>query len=273
MVYKTDPRLLRGEELSDIGTLADALLAWPEEAAYMERVDSASLLRLFLEGSENLWGMVDWEEGTCDFSGGLFGKLLEAAGRFGYESRKDKPLLAFRWGIEDIYDNQPGNEVVSGVLFDDGLHGAVSSYGIFSVNSNSANQEGAWEFLRFLLGEKMQSAARVFGSPVLKSAFREWIRKDLEMDGRGEWDGPYTIIRDGEISFEIRTFQERDFPESVLNEYIDAAENARMLPVRTEPLLDIICEEAASYFNGSKGVEETAEVIQNRVQLYLNEHK
>nr|WP_300831237.1 extracellular solute-binding protein [uncultured Acetatifactor sp.] len=272
-VYKTDPRLLGGEEPSDIETLADALLAWPEEAAYMEYVDSAGLLRLFLEGSEDLWGMVDWEEGACDFSGGLFGKLLEAAGRFGYESGKNNSLLAFRWGIQDIYDNQPGNEVVSGVLFDDGLHGAVSSYSIFSVNSNSANQEGAWEFLRFLLGEEMQSAARVFSSPVLKSAFKEWIRKDLEMDGRGEWDGPYTIIQDGEISFEIRTFQERDFTESVINEYIDAMENARLLPVRTEPLLDIICEEAAYYFNGSKGVEETAEVIQNRVQLYLNEHK
>ena len=59
----------------------------------------------------------------------------------------------------------------------------------------------------------------------------------------------------------------------MINEYIDAMENARLLPVRTEPLLDIICEEAAYYFNGSKGVEETAEVIQNRVQLYLNEHK
>ena len=54
---------------------------------------------------------------------------------------------------------------------------------------------------------------------------------------------------------------------------IDAMENARMLPVRTEPLLDIICEEAAYYFDGSKSVEETAKVTRNRVQLYLDEHK
>ena len=85
-------------------------------------VDSAGLLRLFFEGSEDLWGMVDWEEGTCDFSGELFGKLL-AAGRFGYDSGKDKPLLAFDCDIYDIYRNQPVNAVLSGVLFDDRRHG------------------------------------------------------------------------------------------------------------------------------------------------------
>lgn len=275
VVYKTDPRLLVGEELSDVETLADALLAWPEEAAYMKYVDSAGLLRLFFEGSEDLWGMVDWEEGTCDFDGGLFGKLLEAAGRFGYDSRKNKPLLAFDWDIDDIYDNQPVDAVLSGVLFDDGRHGAVSSYMILSINSNSANQEGAWEFLRFLLGEEMQSAPRAYNPPMLKSAFQEWIGKDLELmnNSLGEWTRFMWEIRDGEVINEHKTFRKEDFTESVINEYIDAMENARMLPVRTEPLLDIICEEAAYYFGGSKGVEETAKVIRNRVQLYLDEHK
>ena len=274
-VYNTDPRLLGGEELSDIETLADALLAWPEEAAYMIYVDSDGLLRLFFEGSEDLWGMVDWEEGTCDFSGELFGKLLEAARRFGYDSGKNKPLLAFSDYIDNIYDNQPRSAVLSGVLFDDGLHGAVGSYGIFSVNSNSANQEGAWEFLRFLLGEEMQSAPRAFYPPVLKSAFQEWVGKDLKLvnNSLGEWGRAERDIQDGKVISEHKTFRKGDFTESVINEYIDAMENARMLPVRTEPLLDIICEEAAYYFNGSKGVEETAKVIRNRVQLYLDEHK
>ena len=50
-------------------------------------------------------------------------------------------------------------------------------------------------------------------------------------------------------------------------------ENARLLPIRIDPLLDIICEEAAAYFNGDKSIPEITELIQNRVQLYLNEHK
>jgi hypothetical protein len=35
--------------------------------------------------------------------------------------------------------------------------------------------------------------------------------------------------------------------------------------------MNIIFEEAESFFNGNKTVEDVAKVIQNRVQLYLNE--
>ena len=110
---------------------------------------------------------------------------------------------------------------------------------------------------------------------MLKSAFKEWIGKDLEFmnNSLGEWGRSMWVIKDGDVIDEHRTFRKKDFTESVINEYIDAMENARMLPVRTEPLLDIICEEAAYYFDGSKGVEETAKVTRNRVQLYLDENK
>ena len=89
----------------------------------------------------------------------------------------------------------------------------------------------------------------------------------------GEWGRSERDIRDGKVISAHKIFRKKDFTESVINEYIDAMENARMLPVRTEPLLDIICEEAAYYFDGSKSVEETAKVTRNRVQMYLDEHK
>ena len=34
---------------------------------------------------------------------------------------------------------------------------------------------------------------------------------------------------------------------------------------------DIIQEEAAAFFNGDKTAEETARIIQNRVEIYLGE--
>ena len=48
-------------------------------------------------------------------------------------------------------------------------------------------------------------------------------------------------------------------------------EDARPLPIRTAPLLDIIAEEAEYYFDGTKSIEEVTAVIQNRVQLYMDE--
>ena len=38
-------------------------------------------------------------------------------------------------------------------------------------------------------------------------------------------------------------------------------------------LMQIILEEVDSYFAGQKSVDEAADIIQNRVQLYLNESK
>ena len=38
-----------------------------------------------------------------------------------------------------------------------------------------------------------------------------------------------------------------------------------------QEILSIIMEESSGFFEGQKSVENVAEVIQNRVQLYLNE--
>lgn len=51
-----------------------------------------------------------------------------------------------------------------------------------------------------------------------------------------------------------------------------AAEDARPLPVRTKPVLEVTCEEAEDYFNGMKSLEEVIPVMENRVRLYLNEN-
>ena len=48
-------------------------------------------------------------------------------------------------------------------------------------------------------------------------------------------------------------------------------EDTRFTPIRTEPILDIICQEAAEYFGGTKSVEEVIEMVNNRVQVLLDE--
>ena len=73
----------------DIETLADALLAWDGDDIWQEGADPEQMLNKFLEGTESLWGMVDWEAGRCDFNTPLFGKLLEVARRYGDNGRKN----------------------------------------------------------------------------------------------------------------------------------------------------------------------------------------
>ncbi len=70
----------------------------------------------------------------------------------------------------------------------------------------------------------------------------------------------------------------RKYPRDIENisderveEFRAMLEDARPLPIRTAPLLDIIAEEAEYYFDGTKSIEEVTAVIQNRVQLYMDE--
>lgn len=43
-------------------------------------------------------------------------------------------------------------------------------------------------------------------------------------------------------------------------------------PMRTAALLQIVTEEAAAYYNGSRTISEVAQIIENRVGLYLKEN-
>lgn len=83
-----DSSLLGGADSVDIDTFLDALLTLGDKAVYRGYTDSAGLLQNFLEGSENLWGMADWENGTCDFDTELFAKLLQAAGNLSDSDKK-----------------------------------------------------------------------------------------------------------------------------------------------------------------------------------------
>ena len=49
-------------------------------------------------------------------------------------------------------------------------------------------------------------------------------------------------------------------------------ESARPLSWESEEIYAIIGEESASYFAGQKSADETAKIIQSRVQIYVSEN-
>lgn len=59
--------------------------------------------------------------------------------------------------------------------------------------------------------------------------------------------------------------------EETRQETIEAYEDARYVPRRAEAILEIVCEEADGYLEGNRSKEEVIDLIQNRVQVYLDE--
>jgi len=280
--YCMDSAVLGGTEEPDIEQLVDVLLAGKEEAVFLEEYDSQKLLMLLLKGSDTLWGMVDWEAGSCDFSGELFAKILETAVRYGdKDGVGEKTYLAKARRLSDVFhfdelaERRRDGKVVCGVLFDDGCHAAVTSWNTLAVNAASPNKEGAWEFLSFLLGEEAQSATYTF--PAGREAFELWL------------EGERAEVADGRVIHEMQrgarlpdgtweitnqlSFSADDITDEIVEEFVETLEGARPYPLRTAPILEIVGQEAADFFYGSKDAAQVAEVIKNRVQLYLNEGK
>ena len=277
--YCMDSAFLGSTQEPDIESLIDALLSSQEKDVFLKGYDSQELLELFLAGTDTLWGMVDWEKRSCDFSGKLFAQILEAAKRYG--DREDAGEVSYLakqrsfvdiFGFDDAAEREKEGKVICGTLFDDGCHVAVTSYSALAVNVNSPHKEGAWEFISFLLGETAQSASS--GVPASRSAFGSWVEKQKarvaggnaihELRAKKLPDGS-TVITGENI------YTEADITDEIIAEFRETLEDARPYPLRTVPILDIIRDEAADYFSGSKSAGEAARLVTNRVQTYLDE--
>lgn len=262
-----------GEEDFSLENMLDILEGLEEDKIFRNGRDAVLLVYDWLSPSETLYGMVDWRAGTCDFSGDDFRRMLELAARYGDgEGKGTDGYITNRVDIRNYqfyagYDNSIKNSgrVLTGLP---GEEGGVHELYVrtLAINAASENKEGAWQFLSYLLQEEVQEElgtdAMCFYFPVNRQAFYEagnyWLTQHighvLQMAEAPEWD----IEADW-------------FTEEQLEDLNALFAKAVFFPWRTQEILSIIEEETALYFDGSKGMDETIAVIQNRVQLYLDE--
>ncbi|MBQ8279322.1 MAG: extracellular solute-binding protein [Roseburia sp.] len=124
----------------------------------------------------------------------------------------------------------------------------------FSIYSGSEKKEGAWAFIEFLLSEEAQTwyGDSTWAFPVRQDAYEEFLTKPHSAVNNYVDDDPnidtYTVFMN-------------------MIEHAHLAENNNLGTISS-----IINEELQAYFENAKTAEETAEIIQSRVQLYLDEN-
>ena len=131
----------------------------------------------------------------------------------------------------------------------------------FAIFENSPVKEGAWEFLRCFYSDEFQKKiVKGYMLPVRKSA--------IEFAAEEAKKGYYLSYAD-EYSDEFGINTDED------NQRIIDLINGATCRVETSEnfVYNIIQEEAEMYFSGQRPVKETAEIIQNRVQNYLDENR
>ena len=248
------------EPPEDVEGLVDLLLEYQGHGAFCSTgFRGRYILRDLLSGSEDLWGMIDWEERTCDFTGPFFSKLLDMAKRYREDGIKGyEPVVYFypvRMQIPPSYsipDFCPGS-VPIGYFFDDGPHYqyTYSDAATVAINANTEHLEGAYAFVSYLLSRGGQDAET------------EPVNKEL-------WNAKYQDLLDLLEKIPDHPYIP-PLNEETRQETLEAIEDAQYAPRRAEAILEIVYEEAEGYIEGDRRKEDVINVIQNRVQLYLDE--
>lgn len=134
----------------------------------------------------------------------------------------------------------------------------------YGINANSDNKALAWAFVKYMMGEEMQSSLQLSRTslPVHNAARKEkaemGISGELFAQGKGNTSG------------ELNESQQK-----ALDQYLETTEKLsdalNYCPIEDTTINSMIDSEAAYYFSGSKTAEEVANALQSKIELYLNE--
>lgn len=238
----------------------------------------------------NMDQYIDWETGECVFNEESFKNILYFSGLF-----PDVPEFTEDYSIRTAFSN--GEAMLLPVrlsgLFDikkaeyilgdkeavfvgfpsDEASGSVISPGNMNiaVSIGSGNKEGAKDFLLFLLDGEQQAAVDD-GFPIRRDVLLEKMDEacivSYEANGNGVKEAVVRdrILLEGEEPVELYCLERADV-EKLLDQ-IDSASFASTMNLN---LYGILLEEADQYLRGERDLDTTAENIQNRVSILVNE--
>lgn len=232
--------------------------------------DSQTLLWYMLAGQQDEF--IDWERREASFESEEFLKTLALCKENG---ERKWPDLS-EWTYADMQKN-----AVCGIVFLSDLtnyltltevygreypvYGYPTSSGqVYEINMSSEScaiyagssyKEGAWEYVESLLDESrlLGHSTLGYGIPIRNSALEKYAEEQKESVLKYP-DGDKSLT-EGELS--------------IMKDIIYHGNLVHMLVDRE--ILNVVQEEAASYFYGDKSAQEVARIIQSRVELILSE--
>ena len=198
---------------------------------------------------------VDWETMTCTFDSPSFLSLLEALGAMEQAPAETGLLSPSSPFSASIYltDALSAGEglLIKGLPVAEGGGSRLLIRSGVAMTSACTDKDAAWEFLRYLLSEDFQTT-RIGPSAFCTNAatFQTYCDRALE------------ALPDG---------ADRTWAETCLQMLRDAIASSDGIVEANSPVLQIIREEVTTFLNGVRSAEETAALIQQRVEIYLAE--
>ena len=279
---------LGGRSSWTIGEMLECFRGQEKERLLYPGAFKLDVFGVILSGSMEYY--IDWESGECAFDGEEFRDVLEFCNGFSdhleieedFSVKKtfleDKALL-MPVSIRTVYDICEeelifdGQEVTFiGFPVEGGSGTMIESCGpVLAVSSGSRQKEAAWEFIRRCLDEAAQRELPSGFSMcrgVLEEQLEDAMKTEYETDENGI-EHPvvkHQVLFEGEEPVDIYSITQEQ-----ADRLLALLEGARSCSQTDHKIYRIFLDEAGSYFSGSKSLEETADVIQARVSMYVAE--
>lgn len=247
---------------------------------------------------------IDWDSGTCSFDSPEMIEMLKFADQFPAEY--DWENYDYENNESEYSRLSAGKQLLTRVYlsgFDEmkyinALHGGKASFvgypssngkgssfqfgGSVSITNACSDTEAAWEFVRRILTEEYQGQNGYYdGFPTNRKAFDAYVTQEMTpvyqtdpetgailLDEQGnqieQEQGSWYVDEDFEIKMTAMTQEEYD-------SFLGLYENCSTVSCYQDELVNVIEDELGPFFDGQKTAEQTAELIQNRVSLYVQE--
>ena len=241
----------------------------------------------------NISDYVDWSTGECSFDGQDFKDILEICNRGSNEETEysedspSEPSLVKEGKV--LLTNGGSLDMESVELYEAMFNGDITFIGYpnkdkdgsyfsfdnqLGIYSKSKVKDAAWEFLKtFLTKEYQGDRNNLYSNPTRQDAFDMLVKSKTATEKyTDELGNEVEPLQSGwgwdDLNVEIGPLTEKQ-----AQMYIDLVNNTDKTGEYNDEIGNIITEEAKAYFSGQKSLDETADVIQNRVKTYVNENR
>ena len=293
-VYRTKTDILQ----TCISRNIDAFVDWENGSAHFDSDEFKALLEFANQFPETY----DWENATDEENDSAQNRMNS-----GKQLMTDMYVSSFEDMLYQLTGYNGGVKFVGYPSEDGTSNHTFQIDGSIAISSTCADKTAAWNFMKQFLTEDYQSGYNVWNFPINQKAFdqkmKDAMTEEYQTDENGnvvkdENGNPiripkmtyYTTDAGGGVAFAATTETAAStvviggsgvnedgsisiyaMSQEQADQILDLINATTAVYGYDESILNIISGEAAAYFAGEKSLDDTANMIQSRVNLYVAE--
>jgi len=142
-----------------------------------------------------------------------------------------------------------------------------------AISGQSLLSDGAWQFVRTFLMDKYQNENGQWQFGIKLSALEAQAKEAMEVDTWTNEETGEVITYPGMYYLGSEEIEIGEIDQASVDEVMNFLKSLTLVSSRDTEMQDIILEEINAFLGGGKTAEQTAKLIQNRVQTYVSESR